>query len=161
MVQQQFPWVTTALQAPAEHLAANHPSLLPAAQQLCSVAENITKSLRNFVSRPWGSGWWAQLGAGELDVGSWLARAVPATELQVTLQKAINLTLECFVGPFPLEHLSQALFLPGMSDLAADTTGTCTQAMDTQQHCCPSERSMACGRSSVKSYSRAASLYSL
>lgn len=131
MVQQQLPWVTTALQAPAEHLAANHPSPVPGTQQLGSVAESITKSLRNFVSRPWGSGWWTQLGDGELAVGSWLAKAVPATELQVALQKAINLTLQCFVGPFPLKHHSQALFLPGMSDVAADTTGTCTQVMDT------------------------------
>lgn len=45
---------------------------LPGAEQLCSVAESVTKTLRNFVLRPWGSDhlhsavcWWA--GCGELD----------------------------------------------------------------------------------------------
>lgn len=82
-------------------------------------------------------------------MGSWLAKAVPAAAradpgLQVTLQKATNFTLQRFWGLFPLKHSPQALFLPGVSGLAADTTGACTQVMDTQQHCCLSERSLAC-----------------
>lgn len=72
MVQQQLQWVTAALQALAEHLAANHVSPVAATQQLCNAAETITKSGRNFfpglgavagalswelVSWLWGAGW--------------------------------------------------------------------------------------------------------
>lgn len=107
---------------------------LPGAEQLCSVAESVTKTLRNFVLRPWGSDhlhsavcWWA--GCGELDGKDCVCNS-PCCSQSVgespKCSKSHSAVLQegIYTEAQPLSPLSAQLWVT-----AAGTTGTHAQVM--------------------------------